>query len=73
MQVKGDQPRLLKAGAFAFTPSRHPPHLTCTSACEFYVVSDGPFDIHYIDDGGAEISFEQAVKSAGKAASTSNY
>jgi|SRR5271165_3404493 len=70
IQVKGEQPRILKAGAFAITPSRHPHHFTCTSACEFYVVSDGPFDIHYIDDGGAEISFEQAVKSPGKAVST---
>jgi len=73
MQVKGYQPRILKAGAFAITPSRHPHHLTCTSACEFYVVSDGPFDIHYIDHGGTEISFEQAVKPAGKAPSTNNY
>ena len=70
MQMKGDQPRILKAGAFAITPSRHPHHFTCTSACQFYVVSGGPFDIHYIDDSGTEISFEQAVKSSGKAVST---
>jgi quercetin dioxygenase-like cupin family protein len=73
MQMKGDQPRLLKAGAFAIAPARHPHHLTCTTGCQFYVVTDGPLDIHYIDDGGAEISFEQAVKSAGKAAGTNNY
>ena len=73
MQMKGDQPQVLKTGAFAISPSRHPHQVICTSACEFYVVSDGPFDIHYINDGGTEISFEQAVKPAGKAASTSNY
>jgi quercetin dioxygenase-like cupin family protein len=73
MQMKGDQPRILKGGAFAITPSRHPHRLTCTSACEFYVVSEGPFDIHYIDDGGTDISFEQAVKPAQKPASTNPY
>jgi quercetin dioxygenase-like cupin family protein len=60
-QMKGDRPRILRAGGFAIAPSRHPHHVTCTSACKFYVVSDGPFDVHYIDDGGTEISFEQAV------------
>ena len=73
MEMRGDQPRIVKAGAFAITPPRHPHHFTCTSACEFYVVSDGPFDIHYINDSGTEISFEEAVKSAGKAPSTNNY
>jgi len=70
MQMKGDQPQILKAGAFAIAPSRHPHQVTCTSACEFYVVSDGPFDVHYIDDGGNEISFELAVKSLGKSVSS---
>jgi len=73
IQMKGDAPRILKGGAFVITPSRHPHLLTCTSACEFYVVSDGPFDIHYVDDGGTEISFEQAVKPAKKAGSTNGY
>jgi quercetin dioxygenase-like cupin family protein len=63
MEMKGDQPRIMKAGAFAAAPPRHPHHFTCTSACQFYVISDGVFDIHYIDDSGTEIPFEQAVKS----------
>jgi quercetin dioxygenase-like cupin family protein len=69
MEMKGDQPRIMKAGTFATTPSRHPHHFTCTSACRFYVISDGVFDIHYIDDSGKEIPFEQAVKSLGNASS----
>jgi Cupin domain len=63
IEMKGDPPRIIKVGAFAFTPSRHPHHFTCMSACQFYVISDGAFDIHYIDDGGKEIPLEQAVKS----------
>ena len=68
LEMKGEQPRAVKAGAFAITPPRHAHHFTCTSACEFYVVSDGAFDIHYVDDSGKEIPFEQAVKSLGKTA-----
>ena len=73
LEMKGDQPRILKAGAFAIAPSRHPHHFTCTSACEFYVVSDGPFDVHYIDDSGKEIPFELAVKSLANGASGHKY
>jgi len=73
IQMKGDQLRTLKAGAFASAPARHPHNFTCASACEFYVVSDGPFDIHYINDAGTEITFEQAVKPAGKHVGTSQY
>jgi len=67
MEMKGEQPRIMKAGAFATTPPRHAHRFTCTSACQFYVFSDGAFDIHYIDGSGKEIPFEQAVKSLGKA------
>jgi len=73
LQMKGDQLRILKAGGFAIAPARHPHQFTCASACELYVVSDGPFDIHYIDDAGKEIPFEQAVKPAGKPVKTSQY
>jgi len=66
MEMKGDQPRIMKAGAFAITPPRHPHRFTCTSACQFYVISDGAFDIHYVDDSGNEIPFEKAVKRATK-------
>jgi len=67
LQMKGDQPRIMKAGAFATAPPRHAHHFTCTSACQLYVISDGVFDIHYIDDSGKEIPFAQAVKPVGNA------
>ena len=34
----------------------------------FYLAGDAMFDIHYVDDSGKEISFEQATKPAGKPA-----
>lgn len=73
IEMKGEQPRIMKAGAFATAPPRHPHHFTCTSACQFYVVSDGVFDIHYIDDSGKEIPFELAVKSLAKSPNSHKY
>jgi len=64
LQMKGDQPKTLTAAAFATAPPRHPHRATCTTACEFYLISDGPFDIHYVDSDGKEISLEQALKAS---------
>jgi quercetin dioxygenase-like cupin family protein len=66
IEMKGDQPRIIIAGAFATAPARHPHNFTCKTACKFYVISDGIFDIHYVDDSGNEIPFEKAVKTAAK-------
>jgi len=63
LQMKGDdQVHTLRAGAFATAPPKHAHHFTCANACEFYVVGDGPFDIHYVDTAGNEISLEEAAK-----------
>jgi hypothetical protein len=66
IEMNGDKPRIMIAGAFAIAPARHPHNFTCKTACKFYVISDGIFDIHYIDDSGNEIPFEKAVKPAAK-------
>jgi len=63
VEMKGEQPRALEPAAFAMAPSKHPHHFTCISACQFYLVSDGTFDIHYIDPDGKEISLDRAVQS----------
>jgi len=73
LQMKGGQPSVMKAGAFALAPARHPHQFECTSNCEFYVISDGAFDIHYIDDSGKEIPFDIAVKTLKKAARSGSY
>jgi len=67
LQMKGDsQVTLLKPGAFALAPSKHPHHLTCTGVCQIYVFSDGPFDIHWVDADGKEISLAEAQKASKK-------
>ena len=52
----------LHPGAYSSLPGHHAHQARCSSACMFFVSTDGAFDIHYIDDKGAEISAEQALK-----------
>jgi quercetin dioxygenase-like cupin family protein len=63
-QMKGDKPVLLRAGGYALTPSKHVHQFSCAGACMFFLRSDGPFDIHYVDASGKEIPLEEALKSA---------
>jgi quercetin dioxygenase-like cupin family protein len=58
----------LGAGGFAMMPSKHQHQFTCTTACSFFVDSDGAFDIHYVDAAGNEIAAGKALgKPAAKA------
>ena len=60
--MKESAPVMLKAGGFVELPAKHVHQLRCTEACTLYVLSDGKFDIHYVDPEGKEISPEQAMK-----------
>jgi mannose-6-phosphate isomerase-like protein (cupin superfamily) len=61
----GGAPLTLRAGGYAMMPAKHVHrfHCTGTSSCEFYIYSDGVFDIHYVDDKGNEITTDEALKS----------
>ena len=62
MEMKGEQGVNLRAGGFAYAPVKHVHQFTCVGGpCSFFLHSDGPFDIHYVDQGGNEISTEQAL------------
>jgi quercetin dioxygenase-like cupin family protein len=58
----GGKTEVLGPGGYAMMPSKHVHQFTCTSACSFFVSSDGAFDIHYVDAGGQEISPEKALE-----------
>ena len=60
--MKEGAPVVLKAGGFVELPAKHVHQFRCTEACTLYVLSDGKFDIHYVDPEGKEISPEQAMK-----------
>lgn len=66
VEAKGEATQAMNAGSFAYMPSKHPHKFTCQSNCSFYLVSDGAFDIHYVDDSGNEIPVDQALKTSSK-------
>lgn len=54
----------VRPGAFAFLPSMHRHQFTCLSGCMTFLISSGPFDIHYVDKAGNEIPADQALAPA---------
>ena len=62
LEMKDAKPLTLRAGGYALMPSKHVHEFRCTSACVFYVYSDGAFDTHYVDGQGKEISLDDALK-----------
>jgi hypothetical protein len=62
LEMKDGPPLPFVPGAYASLPSHHVHRANCTRACLLFDSADGPFDIHYVDANGQEISMEQAVK-----------
>ena len=69
LAMKDAKPFTLRAGGYALMPSKHIHQFKCISACLFYVHSDGPFDTHYVDVQGEEVSLDEALKAVKHAAS----
>jgi len=61
MQTQDGTASTLERGGFVHIPPKHPHQFTCVTACTAFLVSDGVFDIHYIDKSGKEIPAEQAL------------
>lgn len=64
LEMKDGKPGTLRAGDYAMLPAKHVHQFVCTSSCVFYVHSDGPFDIHYVNAQGNELAPEEALKPA---------
>jgi quercetin dioxygenase-like cupin family protein len=62
VEMKGEKPTTLHAGAFAVMPSKHVHQARCQGACSLYIYSDAAFDIHYVNAQGNEISPAEALK-----------
>jgi quercetin dioxygenase-like cupin family protein len=62
VQMKGEKPVTLKAGAFAMMPANHVHQFRCIENCVLYIYSDAAFDIHYVDEQGKEIAPAEALK-----------
>ena len=52
--------------AISYLPSRHVHRATCLGAapCLVFLSADAPFDIHWVDGAGQEISLDAALKAA---------
>ena len=61
VEPKDGSPLTLKAGGFALMPSKHVHQFRCEQACLLYASSDGPFDTHYVNAQGTEISPADAL------------
>jgi quercetin dioxygenase-like cupin family protein len=68
IQMKGDKPVIARRGDFAYLPSRHVHRATCLGSvpCLVFLSADAPFDIHWVDEAGQEISLDAALKAAKK-------
>lgn len=63
-QMKGDKAIVAHSGDFVYLPSHHVHRATCngTAPCMVFLSSDAAFDVHWVNEEGKEIPFEQAVK-----------
>ena len=52
----------LTPGGYLSVPPRHPMRFACTTSCELFVYTDGPFEMHYVDATGREIPAAEALK-----------
>lgn len=62
IEMKDGTPLEFKPGAYASMPGHHIHQATCSSTCMLFIITDGAFDIHYVNDSGAEIPAEEALK-----------
>jgi len=65
-QVRGDKDVVLQGGDYFFVPPHHVMRFACVGPCTLFVYTGGPFEIHYVDENGNEISPQEALKSSKK-------
>src|SRR5216684_3575190 len=68
IEMKDASTSAVAPGDYVYLPGKHPHQFSCSTACMFFDVTEGAFDIHYIDNGGKEIPPDQALKPAAKPA-----
>ncbi len=68
IEMKGATAAAAGPGDYVNLPGKHEHQFTCVAACTFFIVTDGAFDIHYVDKDGNEIPIEKALPPAKKPA-----
>lgn len=62
MEMKGSQPKTVRAGSYVELPPHHIHQFRCKNNCTFFFYSDGAWDIHYVDAQETEIAPDVALK-----------
>jgi quercetin dioxygenase-like cupin family protein len=67
-EIQGEKSVPVNAGDFVFIPSHHTSQTTCLGPdpCINSLYTDAPADMHFVDETGAEISSDQALKNYAK-------
>lgn len=60
--MRGHSAEVLHAGGFAYMPGHHIHSFSCVGPCVHFVQSDGPYDIHFVDEQDREITMQEALK-----------
>ena len=63
-EIKGEKPTRVTAGDFVLIPSHQISRAKCVSTqpCIDFLYTDAPFDVHFVDPAGKEISRDDALK-----------
>jgi quercetin dioxygenase-like cupin family protein len=68
MKDEGAADGAVAPGDYVYLPGKHVHQFSCIAGCTFFDVTEGQFDIHYVDKEGKEITPEQALPPAKKPA-----
>ncbi len=71
-QLEGHEPVRVGAGGYSQLPGKHAHRFRCTEeeGCLLFVVDEGAFDLHWIDENGNDITEEEAYERAEKEGGT---
>lgn len=64
VEMKDGAPAAVAPGDYVYLPGKHPHQFSCITGCTFFDVTEGAFDVHYINKDGQEIPPEQALAPA---------
>lgn len=65
-EMKDSGAHTIVRGDYVYLAGKGIHQFTCIARCTLYDVTDGAFDIHYVNSSGAEITADEALKARAK-------
>ena len=66
LEMKGQAAQVLTQGSYAYVPANHEHQESCLDGCLYYVIREGPADVHYVNQAGGEIAPNVALAAVGE-------